>query len=191
MRGPQKAGVPLGLKYHHVDVFSSKPLSGNGVTVFLLRKALPGGLMQELTREMRQFESIFVLQEARSQTVRTWVFTMEEELDFAGHPAPGAAAALHEETMAGIRKVSWMFQLNRKSFPVQTIRQDSHYRAEMDQGVCNFGATLSPQESVPFLEALNLTQNHLLDKLPLQIASTGLPYLLVPVNRDLDVARII
>jgi len=37
--------------------------------------------MQELTREMRQFESIFVLQEARSQTVRAWVFTMEEELD--------------------------------------------------------------------------------------------------------------
>jgi trans-2,3-dihydro-3-hydroxyanthranilate isomerase len=172
-------------------MFSAANLSGNGVTVFLLRKALPGVLMQELTREMRQFESIFVLQEARSQTVRTWVFTMEEELDFAGHPALGAAAALHEETMAGIRKVSWMFQLNKKSFPVQTIRQDSHYRAEMDQGVCNFGATLSPQESVPFLEALNLTQNHLLDKLPLQIASTGLPYLLVPVNRDLDVARII
>jgi hypothetical protein len=41
MRGPQKASVPLGLKYHHVDVFSSKPLSGNGVTVFQLREALP------------------------------------------------------------------------------------------------------------------------------------------------------
>jgi hypothetical protein len=47
--------------------------------------------------------------------------------------------------MAGIRKVSWTFQLNKKSFPVETIQQDSHYRAEMDQGVCNFGAMLSPQ----------------------------------------------
>ena len=105
MRGPQKARVSLGLKYHHVDVFSSKPLSGNGVTVFQARKALPTVVMQELTREMRQFESIFVLQKARSQTVRAWVFTMEEELDFAGHPILGAAAALHEETMAGVRKV--------------------------------------------------------------------------------------
>jgi trans-2,3-dihydro-3-hydroxyanthranilate isomerase len=179
------------LKYHHVDVFSSKPLSGNGVTVFQLREALPTAVMQELTREMRQFESIFVLQEPRSQIVRAWVFTMEEELDFAGHPVLGAAAALHEETMAGIREVCWTFQLNKKSLPVQTIRQESHYRAEMDQGICNFGAVLSSQESITFLEALNLGRDHLLDKFPLQIVSTGLPYLLVPVDSDLDAARII
>jgi trans-2,3-dihydro-3-hydroxyanthranilate isomerase len=188
---PQAKGIRLGLNYCHVDVFSSKPLSGNGVTVFRLREPLPTAVMQELTREMRQFESIFVLKEAKSQMVRAWVFTMEEELDFAGHPVLGAATALHEETMAGVREVSWTFQLNKKSFPVQTVRQDSHYRAEMDQGVCDFGATLSPQESIPLLEALNLGRDHLLDSLPLQIASTGLPYLLVPVNRDLSVARIV
>jgi len=191
MRAAKKAKIPLALKYHHVDVFSSKPLSGNGVTVFRLRESLPAAVMQELTREMRQFESIFVLQEARSQTVRAWVFTMEEELDFAGHPVLGAAAALHEESMAGIRNVSWTFQLNQKSIPVQTTRQGSHYRAEMDQGVCNFGAVLSAQESVAFLDALNLGRDHLLDQFPLQIASTGLPYLLVPVDRDLDAARIV
>ena len=176
----QGADIRLGLNYYHVDVFSSKPLSGNGVTVFRLREALPTAVMQELTREMRQFESIFVLKEAKSQIVRAWVFTMEEELDFAGHPVLGAAAALHEETMAGVREVSWTFQLNKKSFPVQTVRQKSHYRGEMDQGVCSFGATLSAQESVPLLEAMNLGRDHLLDELPLQIASTGLPYLLVP-----------
>ena len=38
----QEASVPLGLKYHHVDVFSNKPLSGNGVTVFRLGEALLG-----------------------------------------------------------------------------------------------------------------------------------------------------
>lgn len=69
MRGTQKAAFPLGLKYLHVDVFSGKPLSENGVTVFRLRKTLPTAVMQELTREMRQFESIFVLQKARQQTV--------------------------------------------------------------------------------------------------------------------------
>jgi predicted PhzF superfamily epimerase YddE/YHI9 len=69
MRGSQKAAFPLGLKYLHVGVFSGKPLSGNGVTVFRLRKTLPAAVMQELAREMRQFESIFVLQKARQQTV--------------------------------------------------------------------------------------------------------------------------
>jgi trans-2,3-dihydro-3-hydroxyanthranilate isomerase len=111
---------------------------------------------------------------------------MEKEQDFAGHPVLGAAVVLHEETMAGIRKVSWTFQLNRKSFPVETIQQDAHYCAKMDQGVCNFGAMLSPQESIPYLEALNLSRDRLLDKFQLQIASSGLPYLLVPVDRDLD-----
>ena len=85
-------------------------------------KLYPAPSCKDLTREMRQFESIFVLQEATSQTVRAWVFTMEEELDFAGHPVLGAAVVLHEETMAGIRKVSWTCQLNRKSFPIETIR---------------------------------------------------------------------
>ena len=188
MPGRTKKNTALRLKYHHVDVFTSKPLSGNGVTVFWLGEALPGAVMQELTREMRQFESIFVLPEKRPHTVRAWVFTMEEELDFAGHPILGAAAALHEKSRAG-RKVSWTFQLNKKSFSVQTIRRESHYRAEMDQGVC--GATLSREESVAFLEALHLRREHLLDNFPLQIASTGLPYLLVPIDRDLEAARIV
>jgi PhzF family phenazine biosynthesis protein len=61
----------------------------------------------------------------------------------------------------------------------------------MDQGICSFGNTLSPRESVPFLKALNLRSEHLLEKFPLQIASTGLPYLLVPVDRDLEAARIV
>jgi hypothetical protein len=50
--------------------------------------------------------------------------------------------------MAGIRKVSWTFQLNKKSFPVQTIRQDSHYRAEMDQGISDN----KPSEGQLFLD---------------------------------------
>ena len=191
MRGPQIAYPYPGLKYFHVDVFSSKPLSGNGVTVFLLREALPIALMQEITREMRQFESIFVLHEPTSRSVRAWVFTIEEQLDFAGHPVLGAAAALHAEAITDVRELSWSFQLNRKTVPVRTNRQDSHYRVEMDQGVCDFGAILSREESVPLLAALNLSRAHLLDQFPLQVISTGLPYLLVPVDRDLHSASIV
>lgn len=187
---PAEASASLGLKYLHMDVFSSEPMSGNGVTVFLLQKALPAPVMQQLTREMRQFESIFLLQEAGTQTVRARVFTMEEELDFAGHPVLGAASALHQETMAGVQQASWIFLLNKKNVPVQTIRQGSHYHAEMDQGICDLGATLSFQQSVPFLEVLNLGKGHILDRFPLQIASTGLSYLLVPIDRDLDLACI-
>jgi hypothetical protein len=114
MRGPQKASVPLALKYHHVDAFSTKPLSGNGVTVFRLREALSTAVMQELTREMRQFESIFVLQKARSQTVRAWVFTMEEELDFAGHPKKKDESGI---TMAESKTSQLVALQGRRSLP--------------------------------------------------------------------------
>jgi trans-2,3-dihydro-3-hydroxyanthranilate isomerase len=189
--GSNQMRAPSGLTYLHMDVFSNKTMSGNGVIVFLLKEPAPTALMQQLTREMRQFESIFVLKNPKSQEVRAWIFTMEEELAFAGHPVLGAAAALHQETSAGVRQVLWRFHLKGKDVPVQTVREGTHYRAEMDQGSCDFGATLSSQESIPFLEALNLSRDHLLDQFPLQIASTGLPYLLVPVSRDLDVSRIV
>ena len=189
--GPDKMNTTSGLNYIHMDVFSDRPMSGNGVTVFLLKEPLPAPLMQQLTREMRQFESIFVLRGPQTDQVHARIFTMEEELPFAGHPVLGAAAALQQETEASVGPMSWLFHLHEKNVPVQTIREGRHFRAEMDQGICDFGATLSAEVSIPLLEALNLGRDHLLDKFPLQIASTGLPCLLVPISKDLDRARIV
>jgi PhzF family phenazine biosynthesis protein len=75
----------------HVDVFATAPLTGNGLTVFLGTEGWSSAVMQRLTQEMKQFESIF-LSEISLQGPRAWVFTVEEELPFAGHPVLGAAA---------------------------------------------------------------------------------------------------
>ena len=85
-----------GLRYRHVDVFTSSPLSGNGLTVFWDSEGLSEEVMQRLTQEMRQFESIFLMRPPEGRIWRGRIFTMEEELEFAGHPILGAAAALHE-----------------------------------------------------------------------------------------------
>jgi predicted PhzF superfamily epimerase YddE/YHI9 len=55
------------------------------------------------------------------------MFTMEEELAFAGHPALGATAALHQGTSAGARQVLWRFHLKGKDVRVQKVREDSRY----------------------------------------------------------------
>jgi len=73
----------------HVDVFATRPLTGNGLTVFLGTDSWSAPVMQQLTQEMRQFESIF-LSEITSTGARARVFTVEEELPFAGHPVLGA-----------------------------------------------------------------------------------------------------
>ncbi|TAJ46411.1 MAG: PhzF family phenazine biosynthesis protein [Chitinophagaceae bacterium] len=49
------------MRYYHVDVFSKKPFSGNGLTVFTEIEKTDKSFMQMLTQEMRQFESIFYI----------------------------------------------------------------------------------------------------------------------------------
>lgn len=78
----------------HVDVFAARALTGNGLAVFLGTDGSSAALMQRLTQEMNQFESIF-LSEVTPHGARARVFTVEEELPFAAHPLLGAASVLH------------------------------------------------------------------------------------------------
>ena len=179
------------LEFRQVDVFSNEPLSGNGLIVFASEQEMPPGLMQALTREMRQFESIFLKSTADLNVVRARVFTMEEELDFAGHPLLGAAAVLHELRSPEKQTASWTIELRQKTVPIITTREKSWYRANMNQGTAEFGRTLSTEESKPFLQALNLKVTQIPQSLHLQQVSTGLPYLIVPISHGLENARIV
>src|SRR5207237_10306556 len=107
--------------YYHVDVFSPEPLAGNGLIVFTETARFNTSIMQVLTREMRQFESIF-LKKINDSTVQARIFTSEEELDFAGHPVLGAAATLHDLHCTG-NKAEWTFELNAKTVQVVSERK--------------------------------------------------------------------
>lgn len=72
--------------FFHVDAFATSPMTGNGLTVFLDTANWSASAMQQLTREMRQFESIF-LSEVSPSGAAARVFTMDEELPFAGFGA--------------------------------------------------------------------------------------------------------
>jgi trans-2,3-dihydro-3-hydroxyanthranilate isomerase len=179
------------LTYRHVDVFSRVPFSGNGLTVFPESRGLSGPMMQQITQEMRQFESIFLTVLSPASVVRASIFTMEEELDFAGHPVLGAACVLHEQHTASQEESTWQFQLNASIIPVTTQRQASWYSATMDQGQPTFGAVASPDVQQQVLEALSLPREALDDSVPMQVVSTGLPYLIVMLKTGLEQARII
>ncbi|TLZ24140.1 MAG: PhzF family phenazine biosynthesis protein, partial [Gammaproteobacteria bacterium] len=79
--------------FFHVDVFATSPMTGNGLTVFLDTANWSASVMQGLTREMRQFESIFLSEVSRSGAAAR-IFTVDEELPFARHPVLRAAAVL-------------------------------------------------------------------------------------------------
>lgn len=180
-----------GLEYLHADVFSREPLSGNGLIVFPDAIALAPTTMQAITREMRQFESIFLIPTEDPHRVRARVFTMEEELPFAGHPVLGAACVLHDRLPDARERETWTLELVAGPVQVSTSRQDGWYEATMDQGRPTFGATLDAETTLQVLASLNLTEDDLYPGLPPQVVSTGLPYLLVMLANGLERAAIV
>src|SRR5690349_24856949 len=87
-----------------LDVFSSQPFQGNPLAVFLDGRGLGDQEMQALAREMNLSETTFVLPRdpaiERERGVRVRIFTVQEELPFAGHPTLGTAFALRGATGA-------------------------------------------------------------------------------------------
>lgn len=167
----------------HVDVFATSPLTGNGLTVFLGADAWPASVMQQLTQEMKQFESIF-LSAVTLTGARARVFTVEEELPFAGHPVLGAAAMLHRTQTPRASASAWTLTLPSGDIPVTTTKTGKGYRAEMNQGAAVLGDAVSPAALLPILARLGLQPDDLAAGLAAQVISTGLPYLILPVRAE-------
>lgn len=178
-------------EYQLVDVFAKEPLSGNGLTVFQLCDQIPDQLLQRITQEMRQFESIFLWSTSNPKSYRARIFTMEEELEFAGHPIIGAACVIHAERFATEDSVNLQFLLPEKTVQVISHRTGSSYQAEMDQGQARFHDPIDKEAHGELLSALSLSPDDLMEGLPLQVVSTGLPYLIVPIKTNLANARIV
>lgn len=179
------------LPFSLVDVFAREPLSGNGLSVFLLDDELPASAMQRITQEMRQFETIFLRGTDQASRFKARIFTMEEEVPFAGHPIIGAAALLHAELFSTAPVTHLEFVTAEKTIPVTSRREDGAYSAEMDQGLAVLGAPIPAARNDAFLQALDLSSSDLVADLPLQVVSTGLPYLIVPIGANLERARIV
>jgi trans-2,3-dihydro-3-hydroxyanthranilate isomerase len=183
-----------GLSYHQVDVFTHEAMAGNGLAAFLPESPLPARVMQRLAVEMRQFESIFLTPAGPGRRFEARIFTMEEELDFAGHPLLGAAGLLHHLHAAKLPSADWTLMLGTRAVALSTTRLDgmqATYNARMNQGRATLQPPLGRAESQAFLAALNLDASQLDIRFPLQVVSTGLPYLLVPAAGGLDRARIV
>lgn len=171
-----------GLDFRHVDVFSAGPYSGNGLVVFFGGTRREAGELLVITREMRQFESIFVEEVARSGEVEARIFTVEEELPFAGHPLIGAAAALHERHAREEPTRAWTFVVDERRIEVTSRREGTYYSATMDQGTADLAEPLSEGRAASLAGALGLRAADVSG--PMQVLSTGLPYLIVPVTDE-------
>ena len=86
-------------EFVQLDVFTQRPLAGNPLAIFTDARGLNDAEMQALAREMNLSETTFILPrdpatEAR-EGKKVRIFTVEQELPFAGHPTLGTALHLH------------------------------------------------------------------------------------------------
>jgi trans-2,3-dihydro-3-hydroxyanthranilate isomerase len=182
------------------DVFSSRPLEGNSLAVFLDGRGLTDTEMQALAKEMNLSETTFILPRdsvtERERGVRVRIFTVQEELPFAGHPTLGTAFALRgrgdedrgdkirvDENRGGEMKngaVEIVLELNVGKVPVSfEDSSDGPAFGEMTQVNPTFGIQ---HEREAIARATGLRSEDFDDSLPIETVSTGLPYTVTPLK---------
>jgi trans-2,3-dihydro-3-hydroxyanthranilate isomerase len=167
------------------DVFSSRPLEGNSLAVFLDGRGLTDAEMQSIAKEMNLSETTFVLPRdaaiERERGVRVRIFTVQEELPFAGHPTLGTAFALRgrgDTKKTGAVQI--VLELNVGKVPV-TFEDNAGAPAfgEMTQIDPTFGMQ---HEREAIAQATGLRIEDFDNSLPIETVSTGLPYTVTPLK---------
>jgi PhzF family phenazine biosynthesis protein len=160
--------------------------------VIITEQPLGAALMQRLTQELRQFETIFLSTTGERSRFRARVFTMEEELDFAGHPIVGAAAVLHEAFAAGEKEANWTIDLNQQSVEVESRWHGDQAAVAMRQAPPQILGVIDAASEPDLIGAFGLSTAERDAALPMEVVTTGLPYLIVPVTAaGLERARIV
>ncbi len=163
-----------------VDVFTDCALTGNALAVFLDGRGLSSEQMQALAREMNLSETTFVLPgdaaAEKDRGVRVRIFTVQEELPFAGHPTLGTAFVLRGQTGASDIRLD----LNVGTVPVRFTQESSRPAfGEMTQRNPEFGA-IHDVADVARLTGLNAADFD--DSASIQTVSTGVPFTIVPLR---------
>ena len=85
------------LKFHTLDVFTTRKFSGNPLAVVLGADHLSTEQMQTITKEFNLSETTFVMKpENPANTAKARIFFPGGEMPFAGHPTLGTAVLLAE-----------------------------------------------------------------------------------------------
>src|SRR5688572_8630924 len=149
--------------------------------------------MQPIAREMNLSETVFVLAaQDKSALKRLRIFTPTSELPFAGHPVVGTWYVLAHEGVVpvpegGDGSTRILQELAVGVLPVDIEFKDSKPdRVVMTQGKFQILSDLDDgEEQAEIARALGLAREDLDEDLPIQVVSTGVPILVVPV-RSLD-----
>jgi trans-2,3-dihydro-3-hydroxyanthranilate isomerase len=167
-------------RYITVDVFTDRAFGGNPLAVVLEASGLSTEQMQAIATEFNYSETTFVLPPADSgNDANVRIFTVRSELPFAGHPNVGTAFVL--ATQATKAPARLKFEEKAGLVPIEILTAGggvvgSEFAAPQP---LKKGATVDAKEAAAIL---SLSASDIkTDRHPPQIASVGLPFLIVEI----------
>jgi trans-2,3-dihydro-3-hydroxyanthranilate isomerase len=168
------------------DVFTAKPLEGNPLAVVHNADGLTDSEMQAIAREMNLSETTFIFPRdqatERERGIRVRIFTVQEELPFAGHPTLGTAFFLRGNSGSNEIKLD----LNVGTIPVKFEESAGEpVFGEMIQRDPEFGMV---HDRKKIAEISGIPVEDISEDVPIQTVSTGTPFTMVPL-RSLEAAR--
>jgi trans-2,3-dihydro-3-hydroxyanthranilate isomerase len=186
-------------RYVQLDVFTDLAFAGNALAVFPEGGGVPEDQMQRIAREMNLSETVFVLEPDKSKEDsdsalrRLRIFTPTRELPFAGHPVVGTWNLLAREGVVPKPKsgTGWTqihHQIGIGTLPVDIeFKNGETVQVVMTQGKAELGDVLDDaHERADLIRSLGLAPENLDENLPIQIVSTGMKFLMVPVRSLAD-----
>jgi len=169
-----------------VDVFAESKYAGNQLAVVRNGGGLSAVDMQKIAREMNYSETTFIMSDqTRAGGYDVRIFSLSEELPFAGHPTLGSAYII-QKVIIGEEVPEVKLNLKIGQIPVSfSYRSGEADILWMKQVAPVFGRRF---EAIDAAQALNLKVDQIDTNFPLQEVSTGLPFIIVPL-KNLDAVR--
>lgn len=183
-------------RFLQLDVFTDKAFTGNPLAVFPEAEGISSDEMMQIAREMNLSETVFVLHPdaGRLEVLRRLrIFTPAREIPFAGHPVVGTWNALAREGVVpvpegGNGRQRIFHEVGIGVLPVEIEFKDGQPgQVVMTQGAFEIrGEIEDAHEQEEVARALGLPREDLDESLPIQIISTGLSCMAVPVRSLAD-----
>lgn len=163
------------MDFYIVDVFAEEKYQGNQLAVLIPSRTISTEEMQKIAREINFNETTFILsgkQDNGGYDVR--IFTPDVEVPFAGHPTLGTAFIIQKVLENNESK---QITLNLKVGQIPVYIEGE--QLIMKQNPPELG-TIIPDQDI-FTEILQIPNEDIDSRFPIQIVSTGLPAVIVPL----------
>lgn len=179
-------------RFVRVDVFAKQPFGGNPLAVFPHAEGLTADQMQLLAKEMNLSETTFVVPATKGSGAdfRVRIFVPDMEIPYAGHPTLGTFFVLAKEGRIKLKEPVTVVQMESGAgvLPVEIHSKNGRIsRVVTVQSKPVFGPAYDDLGLIA--RALSLEKSDIDRTAPVQLVSTGLPWVIVPLRSRKAVQR--